>query len=174
MQIRASTKEDWAELDRLYSRAFPEEDLVPLVRKMLTGRYEFLSLVAVEGDRPIGHIGFTTCCLSSGDLRIALLAPLAVDPDRQRNGIGSALVREGLLRLEHAGIDAVCTLGDPAYYGRFGFVEERDIAPPHALPAEWRPAWQALQPGGAKVRITGRLIVPEPWQDKALWLPPEA
>ena len=49
------------------------------------------------------------------------LAPMAVLPERQRQGIGSALVREGLSAIERMGADAVVVLGHPAYYPRFGF-----------------------------------------------------
>lgn len=57
-------------------------------------------------------------------MRALALAPIAVHPERQGLGIGSALVREGLARAAAGGWDAVLVLGDPAYYERFGFRRE--------------------------------------------------
>src|SRR5262249_35106423 len=53
------------------------------------------------------------------------LGPLAVSPPHQRRGIGGALVRAGLEACRHTGFGAAVVLGDPAYYGRFGFVSAR-------------------------------------------------
>ena len=57
-------------------------------------------------------------------MRACALAPLAVLPQRQRQGIGSALVREALKRLEEDRMDLVLVLGEPDYYGRFGFATD--------------------------------------------------
>jgi putative acetyltransferase len=57
-------------------------------------------------------------------MKACALAPLAVAPMRQRQGIGSALVKEGLRRLENAGMDMAVVLGDRDYYGHFGFTPD--------------------------------------------------
>jgi putative acetyltransferase len=91
-------------------------------------------------------------------------------PPFQKQGIGSRLVRSGLDRLAGWRAVQVLVLGDPGYYGRFGFVPGCAIAPPHTLPEEWAAAWQFLdldaETGAAK---QARLQVPPPWRDKALW-----
>jgi putative acetyltransferase len=80
-----------------------------------------LSLVGVDGD-PIGVVTFSRVGLpGSPHLKACALAPLAVLPSRQRQGVGAALVRDGLGRLRSAGVDIVLVLGEPAYYSRFGF-----------------------------------------------------
>lgn len=79
-----------------------------------------LALVAAEEERIFGHVMFTRHNLDDGT-QVLLLAPLAVRPDMQNRGIGAALVREGLRRGAEAGFGSVVLLGDPAYYGRFGF-----------------------------------------------------
>ena len=80
-----------------------------------------LSLVAETNGTIVGHVAFSPVTLSDGTEGWYGLGPIAVDPDRQGAGVGGALVREGLAGLK-AGRAAGCVLlGEPAYYGRFGF-----------------------------------------------------
>lgn len=79
-----------------------------------------LSLVAA-GDEVIGHVAFSPVLIDGDEIGWFGLGPLAVRPDRQRGGIGAELVREGLARVRALGARGVVVLGDPAYYGRFGF-----------------------------------------------------
>jgi putative acetyltransferase len=82
-----------------------------------------VSLVAVDDDAVEGHILFSpVTLLSHTDLPIAGLAPMAVLPKRQRQGIGSTLVRAGLDHCRRLGFVAVVVLGHAGYYPRFGFV----------------------------------------------------
>jgi putative acetyltransferase len=83
-----------------------------------------VELAAVEGGEVVGHAMFSTLTVSPPDLRVAALAPVCAAIARQRSGIGSALIREGLTRLMARGFDAVTVLGDPKYYKRFGFTLE--------------------------------------------------
>jgi putative acetyltransferase len=76
-------------------------------------------LVAVEGAALVGHVLAATGEL--GDRPVLGVAPVSVAPARQREGIGTALMTELLARAEAAGCPLVVVLGDPAYYGRFGF-----------------------------------------------------
>ena len=103
--------------------------------------------------------------------RDALLGPLAVLPERQRQGLGSALVRAGLDALRDRGTRRVLVLGDPAYYARFGFAPERGTAAPYDLPEAWRDAWQSLALSDESAPKAKRLAVPAPWRDPALWAP---
>jgi putative acetyltransferase len=102
-------------------------------------------------------------------MRLALLGPLAVLPALQRRAIGTALVHEALLQLAAAEVTRSFVLGDPAYYGRFGFAPEREIAPPLPVPPAWRSAWQSLSLPGAGAVPPGTLSVPSPWHDPSLW-----
>ena len=171
IEIRESGPADVAAIEALYARAFPEEDLLPLVRALAVEPRGVLSLVALAGGSLAGHVAFTECGISGSGAKAALLGPLAVAPDRQRSGIGTALVRAGLERLAAAGVVRVLVLGDPGYYGRFGFATEEKIAPPYPLPPAWRGAWQSLGLGGQDLRAVGRLEVPEPWCRRELWAP---
>jgi putative acetyltransferase len=169
--IRPSTPADTSALEALYAAAFPDEDLVPLVRALLVEPAGVISLVAEEGGALAGHVAFTLCGVEEQDVRAALLGPLCAAPDRQGRGIGSALVQAGLERLGANRVSAVLVLGDPAYYGRFGFTAGHSIAAPYDLPLDYAAGWQALSLDADKALPPGRLSVPPVWQVEALWLP---
>ncbi len=117
------------------------------------------SLAAFDDDEtPVGYVLFSRAYV--GQAAVLLLAPLAIAPARQRQGVGTVLVRFALDRARDAGEDAVLVLGDPAYYSRFGFVAAapRGIEAPR--PVEPVEAWQVLElrPGsGAAMAGTARL-----------------
>lgn len=169
LEIRESEPGDLASIEALYPDAFPDEDLLPLVRNLLHAPAIARSLVGTMSSLLVGHVIFTRCGVTGSQDEVALLGPLAVAPARQRQGIGSALVRFGLLQLGQTGVTRVYVLGDPAYYGRLDFLPEIDIAPPYALPVEWRGAWQSMTLGNAETPRKGKLSVPEPWRQPALW-----
>ena len=171
LEIRESTPEDLAAIESLYPQAFPDEDLLPLVRELLPDPALVTSLVAVIDERVKGHGLFTRCGVMESTTRAALLGPLAVAPDSQRRGIGSAIVREGLHRMAADKVSVVCVLGDPAYYGRFGFHPEASIKPPYPVPEEWKDAWRSIWPAGDARPISGVMTVPPPWRNAALWGP---
>ena len=169
LEIRESMARDRAAIEALYPRSFPDEDLLPLVREMLRKPAVTVSLVSVKAERVVGNIMFTRCAVKSHASRAALLAPLAVEPEHQGQGIGTELVSEGLRRLEKDGIETVYVLGDPAYYSRLGFSREQSVKPPYALPGEWADAWQSLHLAEDAGSLSGTLSLPEYWLDPALW-----
>ncbi|NNE84960.1 MAG: N-acetyltransferase [Alphaproteobacteria bacterium] len=167
--IRESVPGDVASFEKLYRDAFPDEDLLPLVRELQGEGPAVVSLVAIADKALVGHVAFTTCGIVGSAKKVALLGPLAVAPARQRQGIGSLIVREGLRWLKNADMNQVYVLGDPAYYSRFGFEPEDRVTPPYQLPQEWRGAWQSLDLGNDKQPLHGMLSVPPPWRKRALW-----
>lgn len=98
-----------------------------------------VSLGAVRDGRLVGHVAFSPVAIGAGGEGWHGLAPLAVWPGCQRQGIGAALVRAGLDALRRAGARGCVVLGEPACYARFGFGPAGDIvfpqAPPDALMA---------------------------------------
>jgi putative acetyltransferase len=170
-KIRATTAGDQANLEALYGVAFPEENLLRLIRRLLAEEPGILSLAAGVDDRLVGHILFTPCGVGESENCAALLGPLAVAPDWQRRGVGRALVREGLSRLGQTELMQVLVLGDPNYYGRFGFLPEKSILPPYDLPAEWSGAWQSIKLRESEIAIAGILRPPPAWLSPALWAP---
>ena len=171
IEIRDSVPGDLASIEALYPDAFPDEDLLPLVRELLRDTPGIVSLVAIIDASLVGHVIFTPCRVEPGADPVALLAPLAVAGAWQRQGIGSAIVEAGLQRMESAGVTRIYVLGDPAYYGRFGFAPETDVAPLYPLPAEWRGAWQSKSLADGEAPLKGRLALPRVWLRPELWAP---
>lgn len=87
-----------------------------------------LSLVAVHGDRIIGHIMFPPVTIESPETSTpaVALAPLVVHPDFQCLGVGAALIEEGLKVCRTLGHRIVIVIGHPGYYPRFGFLKARE------------------------------------------------
>ena len=171
LEIRESRRNDSAAIESLYPEAFPEEDLLPFVRSLLNDAVVAISLVGTIDTRIVGNAIFTKCGVLGNSANAALLGPLAVAPAWQRQGIGSAIVRAGLRWLEDSGVHRVFVLGDPAYYGRLGFLTESLIKPPFPLPAEWDGAWQSQNLGETTTPCAGKLSVPPQWRQPALWAP---
>jgi putative acetyltransferase len=97
-----------------------EADLVDALRRRAT---PLISLVAEDGANVVGHILFSPVTLASEPgLTLMGLAPMAVVPSRQRQGVGSSLVRAGLDRCRQINAAGVVVLGHPEYYPRFGFL----------------------------------------------------
>ncbi|PHV25626.1 GNAT family N-acetyltransferase [Janthinobacterium sp. BJB426] len=80
-----------------------------------------ISLVAVDGASIVGHVAVSPVTISSGDTGWYGLGPISVSPERQGQGIGSQLMKAALKELQHLGTTGCVVLGNPAYYGRFGF-----------------------------------------------------
>lgn len=123
MLIRTEKKSDRAAVYRINTAAFErcaEAELVETLRECVQ---PLISLVAEVDAAVVGHIMFSPVCVSADSrLRPMGLAPMAVAPAYQRQGIGSALVRAGLERCKALACSAVVVLGHPAYYPRFGFL----------------------------------------------------
>lgn len=80
-----------------------------------------LSLVAEMDGRVVGHVAFSPVAVSDGTPNWYGLGPVSVLPELQRQGIGAALVEEGLSRLKDLGAGGCCLVGHPQYYRKFGF-----------------------------------------------------
>ena len=118
-----------------------EADLVDALRET-DAWLDGLSLVAREDGEVVGHILFTEARV--GEAAVLALAPMAVVPERQRGGIGQALVQEGLRRARATSYPAVVVLGHPEYYPRFGFrpAAAQGVTAPFPAPDE---AWMMLR-----------------------------
>lgn len=129
MRIRDETAVDAGAIRRVTTEAFAgavhtsgrEGAIVDALRAAGTLT---LSLVAEEDGAPVGHVAFSPVTVGGDDIGWFGLGPVSVRPDRQRTGIGSALVRAGLGRLRERGARGCVLAGDPTYYTRFGFAAE--------------------------------------------------
>jgi putative acetyltransferase len=123
MRIRPETEADRPAVRAVNEAAFEtpvEADLIDALRRKSA---EVISLVAERADSVVGHILFSRVTISEHpQLKLMGLGPMAVVPECQRSGVGSALVREGLTRCKQLAVHAVVVLGHAEYYPRFGFV----------------------------------------------------
>jgi putative acetyltransferase len=137
MIVRPETPSDYETIDELLRSAFggaDESELVRLIRAS-DNYVPDLTLVAEENGQVVGHIMFSYISLKGDEeFRVLALAPMAVTPERQRRGIGGALVEAGLERAEERGEPLVILVGHPTYYPRFGFetASRYGIEPPSA------------------------------------------
>lgn len=123
MQIRMEKEEDRAAVQAVNESAFETVTEANLVVALQEQAQPVISLVADDRGTIVGHIMFSPVVLiGHPELKIMGLAPMAVLPEHQRKGIGSALVREGLEECKKLGFGAVVVLGHPDYYPRFGFL----------------------------------------------------
>ncbi|MCG8081121.1 MAG: N-acetyltransferase, partial [Candidatus Thiodiazotropha taylori] len=120
-------------IHQLNSVAFDNGPEAMLVDKLRMGCEDYLSFVAVEEGSVIGHILFTPASMEDSSAVGMGLAPMAVLPSHQGEGIGSRLVRYGLEYLRDAGCPFVIVLGHPDYYPRFGF----ELASKYQIHSQW-------------------------------------
>ncbi len=122
MQIRKEKVEDMEGVRRVNELAFGTAAEADLVDALSNRAQPTISLVADDRSEIVGHIMFSPVVLTGhADLKIMGLAPMAVLPIHQRNGIGTKLVHAGLEECEKLKFGAVVVLGHPEYYSRFGF-----------------------------------------------------
>ncbi|MDX1419761.1 MAG: N-acetyltransferase [Rubricoccaceae bacterium] len=122
LRIRAEEARDRAAVRRVHTEAFGRPDEADLVDRLREQARPYLGLVAEQEGAVVGHIAFSPVTVAPPSERSLWgLAPMAVRPALQRQGIGTALVEEGLRACRRAGGEAVVVLGHPRYYPRFGF-----------------------------------------------------
>ena len=127
MSIRAATPRDREAIRLVEEHAFGQQAEAGLVDALVGDGDTVLELIAVDEGQVVGHILFSRLAVRNGAemFEAVALAPLAVEPSFHGTGIGGALVREAHLRLKEAGEKLAIVLGDPAYYGRFGYSHAR-------------------------------------------------
>jgi putative acetyltransferase len=167
--VRAETAKDYDSVFRVNELAFGRDNearLVEVVRKT-----EFfipgLSLVAVKGVEVIGHILISMIHVDTkeGKTPVLGLAPIAVLPEFQRQGIGSELIRKGIKESRRLKHQAIVLIGHPEYYPRFGFEPARakGLETAYPVPDEVFLALE-LYPG-ALDGISGMIIHPPAFND---------
>lgn len=121
--LRPEFAEDRVAVRRVNVLAFGTADEADLVEALHRDGLVLSSIVAEAAGVVVGHILFSRMWVDSaaGAIDTVCLAPMAVVPSRQRGGIGSALVRQGIVEMEARGERVIVVVGHPAYYPRFGF-----------------------------------------------------
>ena len=124
MIIRHEEPRDIAAIRQVNEQAFGGSGEANAIEALRDRGTATLSLVAEIDDRVVGHLFFTPAAIETADHTWPALglAPLAVLPEYQRQGIGSALMKAGLAECGRLGYERVIVLGHPSYYPRFGFM----------------------------------------------------
>ncbi len=143
MNIRPENTKDHDAIQKVTYNAFenhphhevgskPTEHLI--VNKLRKSGALSVSLVAHEGSNIIGHIAFSPVTIAEEQCNWFGLGPVSVITERQGEGIGGQLINAGLEKLKELGAQGVVLLGEPEYYGRFGFKAEAGLILPDIPP----------------------------------------
>ena len=137
--IRAETPVDIPAIRRVNELAFGRPEEAKLVEKLRAAAAITLSLVAIQNEEVVGHVVFSPVTIRAEDgsgVAAVALGPVAVLPEWQNQGVGGALIRQGLAECQGAGHELVIVLGHRDYYPRFGFVAaaKHNIHYPQPLP----------------------------------------
>jgi len=124
--IRSETEADVGALTEVTVAAFKTLEISNhtgqfIIAALRIAKALTISLVAEVDGRVIGHIAFSPLTISDGTRNWYGLGPVSVLPEYQRQGIGKALIREGLSWLKDMNAQGCCLVGHPAYYRKFGF-----------------------------------------------------
>ncbi len=154
MIIRAEQAQDIAAIGDVTAQAFAgvahsDQTEPAIVAALRDAGALSVSLVAVDRDEVVGHIAFSPVTIDREDSNWFGLGPVSVRPDRQGEGAGSALIRQGLDILKAQGAAGCVLLGDPAYYRRFGFENDAGLRYEGAPPEYFmRLAFDGAAPAG--------------------------
>ena len=141
MNSRLTQKTDLDSILKVVETAFSDEEnqvIMNFVQELSSENTSpsIKSLVAEVDNQVIGYVSYSPTFLKS-DSSVSgyILAPLAVSPENQKQGVGSNLIKSGIDMLTKNGVGFLLVYGDPAYYGRFGFKEEigHSFVPPYTL-----------------------------------------
>ena len=180
MQIRPTKESDLHDVLLVEKAAFGTEEgqeIADLVNDLLgdPSAMPILSLIAIKDNQVIGHILFTKAIIDSNhSISAVILAPLAVIPAAQSQGVGGQLINEGLKCLSESGVDLVFVLGHPDYYPRHGFKPASILGfdAPYPIQQEHADAWMVkeLRSGiigsvSGKVQCSDVLNQPEHWRE---------
>ena len=177
MIIRKALDSDLDDVLSVERAAFDSDECAELVQKLLgdESAKPTISLLAFQENRAVGHILFSRATLQpNAPVSISILAPLAVVPDFQKQGIGGKLIENGLDILSKSAVDLVFVLGHPTYYPRHGFKPAGNLGfeATYPIPEKDADAWmlQELRPGiigsfRGKVICADSLNEPQYWRE---------
>lgn len=179
IQIRETNTNDFKDIMTVEKQAFGYDKEAKLVADLLADKTAepMVSLLAFYEDEAIGHILFTRAYFDNQEAQpmMHILAPLAVKPEYQRQGIGGMLIQAGIEILRKKDSNLVFVLGHAAYYPKFGFLPDAaklGYPAPYPIAEEFSDYWmvQAIDPKGlevgkGKIRCSNELNKPEHWRD---------
>ncbi|MHC4502119.1 MAG: GNAT family N-acetyltransferase [Planctomycetota bacterium] len=142
IDIRSETNDDIESIAEVTAAAFKALEISNqteqfIIEALRAAKALTVSLVAVVDGRVVGHIAFSPVTISDGTPDWYGLGPVSVLPEYQRQGIGKALVQEGLSRLKSMQARGCCLVGHPEYYKKLGFDNPPELVyegvPPEAF-----------------------------------------
>jgi len=147
--IRLTIDNDLKKIIHIHKVAFKEEESVAeLTAELLKDKTAEprVSLIALNNDKPIGHILFTNCTIEGIAIcpLMHILAPLGIIPEYQNKGVGGKLIKEGIKLLKEINSKMVFALGHIEYYPKYGFIKDAEklgYIAPYPIPAKVADAW---------------------------------
>ncbi len=179
IQIRETNENDFNLIMEVEKQAFGYDKESKLVADLLTDATAkpMVSLLAFHNEEAAGHIFFTRAYFAKQEVQpmMHILAPLAVKPEYQHQGIGGLLIKTGLQILQNRGSNLVFVLGHKEYYPQYGFMpkaEHLGYPAPHPILEEYSDCWM-VQPigekgfdvGKGKIKCCEELNKPQHWRD---------
>ena len=121
--IREASPTEYAAIRAVLTHSFPTKDEANLVEQLRADGDVLFELIAANDIAIYGHVLYSRLAIerAGGAIRAAALAPVAVLPAFQRQGVGAALIQAGNAQGARLGLSAIVVLGHPTYYPRFGF-----------------------------------------------------
>lgn len=180
IRIRETTLSDLNNIMQVEEQAFGYDKEARLTAELLADKSAepVVSLLAFYREEAVGHILFTRAYFNGRQEQplMHIMAPLAVKPAYQRQGIGGMLIKAGLQLLEEKGSNLVFVLGHKAYYPRYGFIPRATrlgYPAPYPVPDEFQDYWM-VQPvgktgfdaGKGSIKCSDTLNRPEHWRDE--------
>lgn len=180
IQIKETNNSDFHDIMVVEEQAFGNIKEAQLTADLLVDKTAepILSLMAFRDNEAIGHILFTRVYINELNTKqplLHILAPLAIVPEYQKQGVGGLLIIEGLKRLKEMGSEMAFVLGHMEYYPKFGFIPDAKkigFTAPYPIPDEHANAWmvQSLNPNGfaigkGNVICSNELNKPEYWRE---------
>lgn len=180
IQIRETNANDFDNIMIVEKLAFGCDNEAKLVAELLDDKTAepIVSLQAFHKEEAIGHILFTRTYFDNRvDIPMMhILAPVAVKPEYQRQGVGGMLIKAGIEKLQEMGSNLIFVLGHKEYYPKYGFIpgaESLGYPAPYPIPAEYADYWM-VQPiskkgfeiGKGKIKCSDILNKPEHWRDE--------
>jgi putative acetyltransferase len=162
LRIRSERPADAREIAEVVGAAFGDSSVAAFTDELRRspGYVPGLTFVAEEDGAVIGFTMLTHLAVSGRPERVLILTPMAVRPERQREGIGTALVHAALAAADERGEPFVLVEGVPTYYPRFGFLSATVLGlerPDERIPYD---AWMAVPLAAYDPAIRGRVVYP--------------
>jgi len=176
--IRETEEKYLNDIIEVEKQAFGEDSVANLTADLLKDESAKprISLLAFDGKKAIGHILFTKATVEHGKTNtlMHILAPLAVIPEYQNQGIGGMLISNGIIRLKNIDSKIVFVLGHIGYYPKHGFISDAanlGYNAPYPIPSEVKEAWMVMPLSSSGLTNFGKVIcakamdAPEHWRE---------